>query len=90
MKHLSKEYKDNICRIALVPFYNAALMISRTGSVKVANFSTQEIFDLNAKKMDDYEPWWLCSVGFSENGSLGLVLDRKANLLAIRFASRRR
>lgn len=73
-----------------MPFYNAALMISRTGSVKVANFAAQEIYDLDAKKMDDYCPWRFCSVGFSENGSLGLVLDRKANLLAVRFTPQRR
>ena len=88
---LSKDYKDTNCCVIYSPVQNAALVITRTGSVKLANCAPGRvqwtIHPLSKEKLDHMEPWRYCSLGFSQKGLRAVALDRKGKLVVIKFTA---
>ena len=88
---LGKTYKDNVCRAAYLLSFNVAVMVTRSGTVKIANFGTGQIHQVGdkTKKLDHKGPWSSCSLGFCDVGMFALALDRRGKLLVIKFMGRR-
>lgn len=90
---MGEMYKDTNCRVAYSPISSAALLVTRTGTVKLVNCAMKgrkwTVVDLSKEKMDDMKPWRYCSLGFSKDGYRGLALDRRAKLLVVEFSAGR-
>jgi WD40 repeat protein len=90
---MGEVYKDTNCRVAYSPISSAALIITRTGTVKLVNCATKSsgwtVVDLSKEKMDDMKPWRYCSLAFSRDGYRGLALDRRGKLLIVEFSAGR-
>jgi WD40 repeat protein len=90
---MGEVYKDTNCRVAYSPISSAALVITRTGTVKLVNCATNtsvwNVLDLSKEKMDDMKPWRYCNLAFSKDGYRGLALDRRGKLLIVEFSAGR-
>jgi hypothetical protein len=86
---LSEAYKDTNCCVAYSPISSAALMITRTGTLKLANCASGDrrwsVIKMGKEKLDDKQPWRYSSLAFSKDGFRGLALDRTGKVLAIDF-----
>lgn len=87
----NKDYKYKNCAAIWLPLFNAALLITRSGTAKVANCSPQQnswtVHELNASlHFADYE-WRYSSLGVSKDGYRAFALDRRGKLLIVEFDS---
>ena len=60
-------------------------MLTRTGSLKLANLATGTSTPLGSEKLDDPMPWRFSSIGFANHGSVGLALDQRGKLFVVRL-----
>jgi hypothetical protein len=94
VEFLGEAYKDTNCCIAYSPISSAALMITRTGTLKLANYAggtpRWTVIEMGKEKLDDKQPWRYCSVAFSKDGFRGLAVDRRGKVLVIDFTAERR
>lgn len=85
-----KTYKFQNCCAAFSPLDDVALIITRSGTVKLANFregfNGWTIGELSVELDSSEEQWWrFCSLGFSKDGYRAFALDLKGTLLIIDF-----
>ena len=85
--HLSKDiYKDKNCLAANSPVSNVALIIERSGLVKLVNCSTgQNTWKVHDLGRLENRGWQFWALGFSSDGCRALALDRKGKLLIAEF-----
>jgi hypothetical protein len=80
-------YKFKNCRVACSPCFDVALMITRSGSVKVINCNTEEkswhVKELSEQVDVSKGHWTECSVAFSQDGTRGIVLDWRGRMMFI-------
>jgi len=83
------DYTDRNCCAAYSPLANVALIISSTGTVKVANCTLGSrkwnVDKMLNEKLDGAQPWLDCSLAISNDGLLGLALDRRGKLVIVKF-----
>jgi hypothetical protein len=87
-----EEYKYKNCCAAYSPLTNAALMITRSGTVKLANCSTGkrtwQTAKIGSEQLDVGDKHWrFCSLGFSKDGYRALALDRRGKMLVTDFTT---
>jgi hypothetical protein len=82
-------YKYKNCYAAYSPLAHAALIITRSGTVKLINCSTGtktwEIAEIGEFMDVGDGPGSSCSLGFSKCGTRALALDRKGKVLVADF-----
>lgn len=83
------DYTDKNCCVAYSPIANVALIIPLDGPVKLVNCALGKrgwnIDKMMNEKMDGEQPWLDCSLIISNDGLLGLALDRRGKLVLVRF-----
>lgn len=89
----SDDYGDGNCCVAFSPLVAAGLTVERKGLVKVMNCAAgNRPWNVNPLEREilhaEGVAWGNCKVGFSENGRLGLAVDRMGKILAVRFLDR--
>jgi hypothetical protein len=84
-----EDYTDKNCCVASSPLADMALIISLNGTVKLANCTPGSrrwnIDKMLNEKMDGSQPWLDCSLAISNDGLLGLALDRRGKLVIVKF-----
>jgi len=82
-------YKYKNCCVAYSPLFNAALIITRSGTAKLANcstgFKTWTVAELPERLDAADKHWQACSVGFSRDGRRALALDHRGKILMADF-----
>jgi|ERR1700737_3851987 len=86
------DYKYKNCCTAYSPLTSAALIITRSGTVKLANCSTGNrtwtTAKIGAEQLDVADMQWrFCSLGFSRDGYRALALDRRGKLFVTDFTT---
>jgi hypothetical protein len=80
-------YKFKNCRVACSPCFDVALMITRSGSVKVINCNMEErswyVKEMSEQVDMSKGHWRECSVAFSQDGTRGIVLDWRGRMMFI-------
>jgi hypothetical protein len=91
---LSEAYKDTNCCVTYSPISSSALMITRTGTLKLANCAggnpRWSVIEMGKEKLDDKQPWRYSSLAFSKDGFRGLALDRRGKVLVVDFKAERK
>jgi hypothetical protein len=91
-----QEYKYKNCCGAYSPVSNTALIITRSGTLKMINCSTSgtkswTVLEAGLESLDVGErQWMVCSLQFSRDGYRALALDRKGKLIIIDFTAEMR
>ena len=84
-----KDYKYKNRCAAYSPLFHAALVITRSGTVKLANCSpgvkTWTVVEVGERMDVATKQWQCCSLAFSRDGYRALALDRKGRLLVTDF-----
>ena len=85
-----KEYKMKNCAAAYSPIDCAALMITRSGTLKLVNLRPAprfwHVLQMGSEQLDVSERQWrFCSLRMSMDGHRGLALDKRGNLLVTDF-----
>lgn len=81
-----EDYGDTNCGVACSILYNASLMISHTGLVRIADFGkdrSRSVDNMMNERMNGSQPWRDCRLALLEG--IGLALDRRGKLLVIKF-----
>jgi hypothetical protein len=80
-------YKYKNCRIACNPCFDAALIVTRSGSVKLINCKvedrTWEVKEMSEQVDVSKGHWMDSSAGFSRDGSRGIILDWRGRMMFI-------
>jgi len=78
-------YKFKNCCAAYAPSFSAALIITRAGTVKLINCSTEykswEIAELGEGIDVGDKFWQYCGLGFSRDGSRAIAVDRRGKMI---------
>lgn len=86
-----KEYKYKNCCAAYSPLADSAVIITRSGTIKLVNCSTGlknwTVLEVGEQLDISGRQWRHCSVGFSRDGYRALILDRKGKLFLLEFES---
>jgi hypothetical protein len=86
-----KEYKYKNCCAAYSPLADSAVIITRSGTIKLVNCSTGlkhwTVLEVGEQLDISGRQWRCCSVEFSRDGYRALVLDRKGKLFMLEFES---
>jgi hypothetical protein len=87
------EYKYKNCCGAYSPVSKSALVITRSGTLKLINCSTSgtkrwTVLEAGLESLDVAErQWMVCSLQFSRDGYRALALDRKGKLFIVDFTA---
>jgi len=98
--HRVREFKSSVYKfknrfVAYSPIANAALMITRQGTVKLANFaegkSQWTVVEVGDEQLEfDIRQWRSCSLGFFSDGTRGIAMDARGKLIIVDFSVERR
>ena len=82
-------YKFKNCCAAYSPSFNAALIITRAGTVKLVNCGTGNktwhVAELGERLDVGDKSWQYCALGFSRDGNRALALDRRGKIMMADF-----
>jgi hypothetical protein len=83
-------YKYKNCCAVYAPGFHAALIITRSGTVKIINCSTSNFKSWTFAELGESlnvsdKQWLKCSLGFSRDGSRAIALDWRGKLLMADF-----
>ena len=83
-------YENGCVAYSTLPNVNVALIIPVTGHVKLINCNPPGKRGWRAERMahetmDTKKPWIDCSLRISNDGLIGLALDRRGKLVVIKF-----
>ena len=85
----ANDYGDKNGCVAYSPLGNVALIVPINGHVKLANCNsgnrTWNVDRMAHEKLNGAQPWVDCSLVISNDGYLGLALDRRGKLVLIKF-----
>src|SRR5271170_1263434 len=83
-------YKFKNCCAAYSPSFNAALIITRAGTVKLVNCGTGNktwhVAELGERLDVGDQSWQFCALGFSRDGNRALALDRRGKIMMADFS----
>ena len=85
-----EDYGDKIGCVAFSPLGNVALLVPINDFVRLANCNSAQdrkwtVDKMQYEKMNGAQPWVDCSLAISNDGYLGLALDKRGKLVLIRF-----
>ena len=82
---LPTEFKYNICCAKFSPVSSAALLITRSGSIKLGNCAAgankASIAAITNERVDEKQLWRYCSLAISDDGNRGFATDRRKYLV---------
>ena len=83
-------YKFKNCCATYSPSFNAALIVTRAGTVKLVNCGTGNkswhVAELGERLDVGDRQWQYCAIGFSKDGNRALALDRRGKIMMADFS----
>ena len=80
-------YKYKNIRVACNPSFDVAIVVTRSGTVKLINCNLEDkswqVKEMSEEIDVSKGRWMECSVGFSVDGTRGIVLDWKGRMMFI-------
>jgi len=80
-------YKYKNSRVVCNPCFDVAIVVTRSGTVKIINCNlddkTWQVKEMSEAVDVSKGHWMECSVGFSQDGTRGIVLDWKGRMMFI-------